>query len=221
MWSYVPLEKVANICDGLRKPVNSKERAKRIEGKLNESLFPYYGATGQVGYIDDYLTDGEYVLLGEDGAPFLNPFASKAYIISGKAWVNNHAHILQSKSNNKFLCYYLNYFDYNSYVSGTTRLKLTQAQLKRIEIPDISKDEQQRIVSCIEELFSELDKGVETLQTIKEQLTVYRQAVLKAAFSSHYNKKPIRDISSMVTSGSRGWAKYYNEMVLVLFALQT
>lgn len=211
MWSYVPLEKVANICDGLRKPVNSKERAKRIEGKLNESLFPYYGATGQVGYIDDYLTDGEYVLLGEDGAPFLNPFASKAYIISGKAWVNNHAHILQSKSNNKFLCYYLNYFDYNSYVSGTTRLKLTQAQLKRIEIPDISKDEQQRIVSCIEELFSELDKGVETLQTIKEQLTVYRQAVLKAAFSSHYNKKPIRDISSMVTSGSRGWAKYYNE----------
>lgn len=211
MWSYVPLEKVANICDGLRKPVNSKERAKRIEGKLNESLFPYYGATGQVGYIDDYLTDGEYVLLGEDGAPFLNPFASKAYIISGKAWVNNHAHILQSKSNNKFLCYYLNYFDYNGYVSGTTRLKLTQAQLKRIEIPDISKDEQQRIVSCIEELFSELDKGVETLQTIKEQLTVYRQAVLKAAFSSHYNKKPIRDISSMVTSGSRGWAKYYNE----------
>ena len=183
MWSYVPLEKVANICDELRKPVNSKERAKRIEGKLNESLFPYYGATGQVGYIDDYLTDGEYVLLGEDGAPFLNPFASKAYIISGKAWVNNHAHILQSKSNNKFLCYYLNYFDYNSYVSGTTRLKLTQAQLKRIEIPDISKDEQQRIVSCIEELFSELDKGVETLQTIKEQLAVYRQAVLKEALN--------------------------------------
>ena len=182
MWSYVPLEKVANICDGLRKPVNSKERAKRIEGKLNKSLFPYYGATGQVGYIDDYLTDGEYVLLGEDGAPFLNPFASKAYIISGKAWVNNHAHILQSKSNNKFLCYYLNYFDYNGYVSGTTRLKLTQAQLKRIEIPDISKDEQQRIVSCIEERFSELDKGVETLQTIKEQLAVYRQAVLKEAF---------------------------------------
>lgn len=183
MWSYVPLEKAANICDGLRKPVNSKERAKRIEGKLNESLFPYYGATGQVGYIDDYLTDGEYVLLGEDGAPFLNPFASKAYIISGKAWVNNHAHILQSKSNNKFLCYYLNYFDYNSYVSGTTRLKLTQAQLKRIEIPDISKDEQQRIVSRIEERFSELDKGVETLQTIKEQLAVYRQAVLKEALN--------------------------------------
>lgn len=208
MWSYVPLEKVANICDGLRKPVNSKERAKRIEGKLNESLFPYYGATGQVGYIDDYLTDGEYVLLGEDGAPFLNPFASKAYIISGKAWVNNHAHILQSKSNNKFLCYYLNYFDYNSYVSGTTRLKLTQAQLKRIEIPDISKDEQQRIVSCIEELFSELDKGVKTLQTIKEQLAVYRQAVLTSLYPEMTEENTvsldaIADITSGITKGRK------------------
>lgn len=202
MWSYVPLEKVANICDGLRKPVNSKERAKRIEGKLNESLFPYYGATGQVGYIDDYLTDGEYVLLGEDGAPFLNPFASKAYIISGKAWVNNHAHILQSKSNNKFLCYYLNYFDYNSYVSGTTRLKLTQAQLKRIEIPDISKDEQQRIVSCIEELFSELDKGVETLQTIKEQLAVYRQAVLTSLYPEMTSENTVQlDSIAEITGG--------------------
>lgn len=202
MWSYVPLEKVADICDGLRKPVNSKERAKRIEGKLNKSLFPYYGATGQVGYIDDYLTDGEYVLLGEDGAPFLNPFASKAYIISGKAWVNNHAHILQSKSNNKFLCYYLNFFDYNGYVSGTTRLKLTQAQLKRIEIPDISKDEQQRIVSCIEELFSELDKGVETLQTIKEQLAVYRQAVLTSLYPEMTSENTVQlDSIAEITGG--------------------
>ena len=82
MWEYVPLENAAEICDGLRKPINSQERAKRIEGKAIDSLYPYYGATGQVGYIDDYLTEGEFVLLGEDGAPFLNPFASKAYIIS-------------------------------------------------------------------------------------------------------------------------------------------
>lgn len=83
--------------------------------------------------------------------------------------------------------------------------------IEKMDLPVPSIETQQNIVSSIEELFSELDKGVETLQTIKEQLTVYRQAVLKAAFSSHYNKKPIRDISSMVTSGSRGWAKYYNE----------
>lgn len=182
MWEYVPLENAAEICDGLRKPINSQERAKRIEGKSIDSLYPYYGATGQVGYIDDYLTEGEFVLLGEDGAPFLNPFASKAYIISGKTWVNNHAHILHSKTNNRFLCYYLNYFNYKGYVSGTTRLKLTQAQMKQIKVPVPPLDEQARIVARIEELFSELDNGVQTLQTIKQQLAVYRQAVLKEAF---------------------------------------
>lgn len=83
--------------------------------------------------------------------------------------------------------------------------------IEKMDLPVPSLDEQQHIVSRIEELFSKLDKGVETLQTIKQQLTVYRQAVLKEAFSSLHDKKPIRDISSMVTSGSRGWAKYYNE----------
>ena len=211
MWNYVPFEEAVEICDTQRKPINNKDRARRIEGKKKDSLYPYYGATGQVGYIDDYITDGEYVLLGEDGAPFLNTFAKKAYIISGKTWVNNHAHVLKSKTNNKFLCYYLNYFNYSGYVSGTTRLKLTQGQMKHIKIPDVSIEEQNRIVSRIEELFSELDKGVETLQIIKEQLTVYRQAVLKMVFASMNERKSIQEVSSLVTSGSRGWAKYYNE----------
>lgn len=187
MWNYVPFEEAVEICDTQRKPINNKDRARRIEGKKKDSLYPYYGATGQVGYIDDYITDGEYVLLGEDGAPFLNTFAKKAYIISGKTWVNNHAHVLKSKTNNKFLCYYLNYFNYSGYVSGTTRLKLTQGQMKHIKIPDVSIEEQNRIVSRIEELFSELDKGVETLQIIKKQLAVYRQAVLKAAFEGKFS----------------------------------
>lgn len=187
MWNYVPFEEAVEICDTQRKPINNKDRARRIEGKKKDSLYPYYGATGQVGYIDDYITDGEYVLLGEDGAPFLNTFAKKAYIISGKTWVNNHAHVLKSKTNNKFLCYYLNYFNYSGYVSVTTRLKLTQGQMKHIKIPDVSIEEQNRIVSRIEELFSELDKGVETLQIIKKQLAVYRQAVLKAAFEGKFS----------------------------------
>ena len=152
-----------------------------------DELFPYYGATGQVGWIDSFLTDGEYILLGEDGAPFLNPYAEKAYIIYGKAWVNNHAHILRSKTNNEFLCYYLNYFNYKNYVSGTTRLKLTQAQMRKIPIPNIPSDEQSRIVASIEELFSELDKAVDTLKTTKEQLEVYRQTILVDAFRAATN----------------------------------
>ena len=208
-WIYKPLYETVELFDTFRKPINSKERASRIIGKNKLELYPYYGATGKVGLIDNYLIEGEYVLLGEDGAPFLNPLAPKAYIISGKSWVNNHAHILRSKYNNKFLQYYLNCFDYRGYVSGTTRLKLTQAQMKQIPVPVPSLDEQERIVARIEELFSQLDAGVETLKKTKAQLAVYRQAVLKEAFEGLTEKKPIREMSTLVTSGSRGWAQYY------------
>ena len=200
-WRYVPFCDAVEICDTLRKPINSKERAARITGKTQEELYPYYGATGQVGHIDGYLTDGEYVLLGEDGAPFLDTYAKKAYIISGKSWVNNHAHVLRSKSNNKFLCYYLNYFNYKGYVSGTTRLKLTQAQMKRIMIPIPNEEEQECIVSKIEELFSELDNNIETLQNTKQQLAVYRQAVLKEAFKKCPKRVEVDSVCHHVTDG--------------------
>ena len=209
-WEWVALEDAVEICDYLRKPVNSKERAQRVANKREDELYPYYGATGQVGYIGSYLSDGEYVLLGEDGAPFLDPFAKKAYLIKGKGWVNNHAHVLKSKLNNKFLCYYLNQVDYNGLVTGTTRYKLTQAAMKRILVPTPDLVEQERIVSKIEELFSRLDASVAELKTAKEKLKVYRQAVLKEAFTGLSNKRPIREMTSIVTSGSRGWAKYYS-----------
>ena len=175
------LSEVADILDSFRKPINSTERTKRIQGKTENELYPYYGATGQVGLIDEYLTDGEYVLVGEDGAPFLEPFKNKSYIIRGKAWVNNHAHILSGKKDvlsNQYLNYFLNSFDYRNYVNGTTRLKLTQGNLTQIPIPLPPLPTQHAIVSRIETLFAELDKGVEHLRTAQQQLKTYRQAVL-------------------------------------------
>lgn len=204
-WEYVLFENAVDIYDSLREPVNNTERQQRIDGKAELELFPYYGATGQVGFIDDYITDGEYVLLGEDGAPFLNPFAEKAYIIQGKTWVNNHAHVLKSKTNNKFLCYYLNYFNYKGYVSGTTRLKLTQGAMKNIMVPIPPLPEQERIVSRIEEMFSQLDDGVETLKKTKAQLAVYRQAVYSAAYKEIKEMKPITaffDVTGGLTKNS-------------------
>lgn len=197
-WNVVPFTEAVDICDTLRKPINSSERASRIKGKEQSELYPYYGATGQVGFIDDYITDGEYVLLGEDGAPFLDAFSKKAYIISGKTWVNNHAHVLKSKTNNKFLCYYLNSFNYKGYVSGTTRLKLTQAEMKRMPVPVPPLSEQERIVARIEELFSQLDAGVETLKKTKAQLAVYRQAVLKEAFSDCDDSVTMGSVATMI-----------------------
>lgn len=149
------------ILDNIRKPINKEERLKRLN--KNTLKYPYYGATGIVGEIDDYLYNGELVLLGEDGAPFLNKYANKAYLVNGKFWVNNHAHMLKSKTNNKFLLYYLNWIDYSKYVSGTTRLKLSQHNL--IKIPFISCNSKIK-----KEIVDKIESSVILLEKIKEQI---------------------------------------------------
>lgn len=155
-WPVRPLQEVVDILDSRRVPVNQTERASR-QGDV-----PYYGATGQVGWIDDHLFDEELVLLGEDGAPFFDRDRAKAYLISGRSWVNNHAHVLRGKPGvllNRFLLHFLNTVDYGPYVSGTTRLKLPQGPLKTIGVPVPPVDEQARIVARIEELLSDVDAG--------------------------------------------------------------
>lgn len=195
-WYTLKLGEVCDVLDNLRKPINSIERQNRIAGKSQAELYPYYGATGQVGWIDDFITDGEFILIGEDGAPFLDIYKDKAYKIKGKTWVNNHAHILKGKQDiiiDDFALYYLNSINYREFVNGTTRLKLTKGNL--IEIPFVIPPlpEQHNIVSKIEELFSELDNGKQQLQTALQQLKVYRQSLLKAAFEGKLTNKNAKD----------------------------
>lgn len=186
-WVWVRLIGNVNSClDGYRKPINSSERAKRV-GKV-----PYYGATGQVGWIDDYLTNEHLVLLGEDGAPFLDLLKDKAYIIFGEAWVNNHAHILKSyfgEIGNVFLMHYLNMVDYKDYVKGTTRLKLTQGSMQLMPFPLPPLSEQQRIVERIEELFAKLDEAKERLQEAVDSFAVRKAAILHKAFTGELTKQ--------------------------------
>ena len=94
-WEWKRLGDVVEILDGKRIPIKDEEREKRISGKPVSEIIPYYGATGQVGWIDDYIFNEELVLLGEDGAPFFDVMKNKAYIINGKSWVNNHAHVFK------------------------------------------------------------------------------------------------------------------------------
>ena len=112
----------------------------------------------------------------------------------------------------KYLLYYFRYFEtqLSAKGTGTTFKAINQKLIKNLEISIPPLNEQFRIVARIEELFSELDKAVGTLKTIKEQLEVYRQAVLKDAFSDFEKKDSIRNLTMVVTSGSRGWAKYYS-----------
>jgi len=186
-WVWVWLtEGFAECLDQYRKPINATERASRT-GNV-----PYYGATGQVGWIDDYLTNEPLILIGEDGAPFFDFIKNKAYLIEGKAWVNNHAHILKSfygEKSNLFLMHYLNAFNYKGYVNGTTRLKLTQASLKTLPIPLPPLAEQHRIVSRIESLFEKLDQARELIQTALDSFETRKAAILHKAFTGELTAK--------------------------------
>lgn len=185
-WCWTYLKNVSDCLDNFRKPINANERNARL-GDV-----PYYGATGQVGWIDDYLTNEELVLLGEDGAPFLDLLKNKAYLINGKAWVNNHAHILRSKfgtMGNRLLIEYLNSFDFTGFVTGTTRLKLTQASMNKIIIPLVPLAEQQRIVERIESLFAKLDEAKENMQNVLEGFETRKATILHKAFTGELTAK--------------------------------
>ncbi|MCL2830632.1 MAG: restriction endonuclease subunit S [Betaproteobacteria bacterium] len=183
-WVKATLEAVADVRDFEREPINSSERESRINGKKESDLYPYYGATGQVGFIDSYRSEGQRVLLGEDAAPFLDPVKDKAYLVNGRFWVNNHAHVLDGAVgliDNRFLCYQLNTVDYRSFVTGSTRLKLTSAAMRQIPLMVAPAAEQTRIVAKLEELLSDLDAGVTELKAAQKKLAQYRQSLLKAA----------------------------------------
>ena len=140
---YAKLEDCCEILDSKRIPVTAN---KRRNGK-----YPYYGANGLQDYVDDYIFDDELVLLAEDGGNFNSKEKPIAYRVSGKCWVNNHAHVLKPKQgiNVDYLCYALMYYDVSGLVNGATRQKLTQATMRKMKIPVLSEIDQLKIVEII------------------------------------------------------------------------
>ena len=195
-WQWYSLGECAEILDHERIPINQKERNSRIEGKPLESLYPYYGATGQVGVIDDYIFNEELVLLGEDGAPFLDQGKPKAYLIKGKCWVNNHAHVLRPNPHllfTSFLCNYLNLFDYSNYVTGTTRLKLNQSRMREIPVLIPPRDIQHNTLTKLESIFTQTRAARAALERVPALLKVFRQSVLAAAFRGKLTERDSND----------------------------
>ena len=167
-WSLTRLAIVAECLDYMRKPINGTERKQRIAGKSQSELFPYFGATQQQGWIDDYIFDEELILLGEDGVPFFEPLRAKAYLIAGKSWVNNHAHVFRGiLISPPYLVHYLNVFDYSGRVVGATRSKLNQSRALDIPIPLPPLAEQHRIVAKVDELMALCDR-LEAARTERE-----------------------------------------------------
>lgn len=150
-WTYKKLGELCDILDSQRKPIT---KDKRESGNI-----PYYGATGCLDYVKDYIFDEKLVLLGEDGAKW-GAGEDTAYIITGKSWVNNHAHALRPKREiviDELLVYYLNYANLQSFITGVTVPKLNQEKMRSILIPLAPLSEQKAIVSRLDSAFAKID----------------------------------------------------------------
>lgn len=167
---------VAKNLDSKRKPIT--------KGNRKAGEFPYYGASGIVDYVSDYIFDGEYLLVSEDGANLVSRVTPIAFSASGKIWVNNHAHVLEFKTyiERKFIEYYLNMIDLSRFISTAAQPKLTQENLNKIPVPVPSLIEQERIVSILDRydticntLSKELSAEIEARQ---KQYEYYRDKLL-------------------------------------------
>lgn len=189
-WEVVRLGEIVEDEDFKRIPISSVEREKLT--KDSEIVYPYYGAMGQVGWINDYIFDEERILLAEDGCPFLEKDKQKSFIAKGKYWVNNHAHILKvdlSKGNNYFLCNQLNRVDYAKYINGAERLKLNKEVMKEIKIPIPSLAEQERIAEILGKGDREIMLLEQKLESLKSQKKGIMQNLLNGKVRIEYNKR--------------------------------
>lgn len=167
-----PLEELVAIHDTDRKPVKKGDR--------KEGIYPYYGASGITDYVDDFIFDGDYVLLSEDGDNLRTRNTPIAFMARGKFWVNNHAHILKGKNGNNtdFICYALQVADVNSYISGSTRPKITQRDMKNIPVYCPPLKEQKAIAHIL----GSLDDKIELNRQMNETLEAMAQALFKSWF---------------------------------------
>jgi type I restriction enzyme S subunit len=163
-------------CDSMRKPVTS--------GKREAGEYPYYGASGIVDYVKDYIFDGDYLLVSEDGANLLARSTPIAFSISGKNWVNNHAHVLKFDcyETRRFVEFYLNSIDLALYISGGAQPKLNQKNLNRIEIPLPSQERQKYIVDILDRfdaICNDLTSGLPAeIEARQKQYEYYRDRLL-------------------------------------------
>ncbi len=146
---FITLGEVVDIYDSKRKPLSSRERESR------KGNYRYYGATGVLDYVDDYLFDGEYVLLAEDGTVIDENGYPIVQLVTGQFWVNNHAHIMQATAGytNYSLYVALKKLSVNTAVTGAVQLKINQANLCALELPQIDENKLSEFNQEIEPLF--------------------------------------------------------------------
>ena len=180
----VLLEDCCEILDPQRVPITASDR--------KEGPYPYYGANGIQDHVADYIFDDELVLLAEDGGNFGSKEKPIAYRVSGKCWVNNHAHVLKPKKglDVDYLCYSLMFYNTDGLVNGATRQKLTQAMMRQMQIPKRKLDDQLAIVKRLSK--------VSCIKQRREQQLSALDELIKARFVEMFGD-PV--------SNPKGWVK--------------
>ena len=171
-WTRKLLGALTENFDALRVPIKQADR------RLGP--YPYYGASGIVENIDDYLFDGEYLLIAEDGENLRTRKTPIAFLASGKFWVNNHAHIVRGnhEANTRYLMYALSEMDISGYLTGSTMPKLTQGNMNRISLPTPPLPEQRAIAHIL----GTLDDKIELNRRMNETLEAMARALFKSWF---------------------------------------
>ena len=176
-WEEKLLPEISENLDSIRKPVT--------KGKRTAGIYPYYGASGIVDYVDDYLFDEDLLCISEDGANLLMRTYPIAFPISGKVWVNNHAHVLRFKSivTQKYVEYCFSGMKLDEYITGAAQPKLTQKALNSIIINLPSTlDEQQSIVATLDSIKSKVDRLQANYEKISLECDALKQTILRQVF---------------------------------------
>lgn len=176
-WQEKTLPDISENLDSIRVPVTKKNRS--------TGIYPYYGASGIVDYVDDYLFDEDLLCISEDGANLIMRTYPIAFPIKGKVWVNNHAHVLRfnNLTTQKYVEYYFEGLKLDEYITGAAQPKLTQKALNRIVINlPSSIDEQQSIVSCLDSLSNHVRELEEINSKTAAECDALKQALLRQIF---------------------------------------
>ena len=208
-WEMVPIEDCCDILDSQRIPITASER--------KAGIYPYYGANGVQDYVADYIFDDELVLLAEDGGYFGSKEKPIAYRVSGKCWINNHAHILRPKARTDvdYLCFSLMFYDVGKLINGTTRKKLNQAEMRKMLIPHPPIEIQRAVAATLDQ--------AATLIALRKQQIEKLDLLVKARFTEMFGDTlndsaiALSEVCSIITDGTHQSPRFVHAGIPFLF----
>lgn len=209
-WGKMKLIRTCDFLDGKRRPIKYEDR------QSMQGIYPYYGATGIIDHVNDYIFDEELILMGEDGENILSRVLPHVFVVKGKVWVNNHAHVLRPKNGNDihYLAHYLESLDYRKFNTGSAQPKLNKKSCEKIPVLLPPLPEQKKIARIL----STWDKAIETVDKLIENSQQQKKALMQQlltgkkrlpGFSGEWKEGTLSKMAS-ITMGQSPAGETYN-----------